>query len=276
MKRISIWLILLAMMPGFAEAGYYSYYVPPRYRVHYSPYALRYEGTALVPGGLDYSVHAVSYGSSGLVYEGVRYTPYALGYNSSGLIYAYSSFCSYPGVAYPVYSGIVAHPSVGAHRQPAAASCVARATRNTPQTTRHAQGRTQNEMNATRVIREHLQTKGFDQVSVNRVLSIDGNIISADFTIRELNLLVKYWNPDQIDALGTKSRLRLQAYKNYKRDWERFAEQYARDGGTVCSVTESNAQTIVAALDSCPALELQPTPNGEPESPAPAPMYAKD
>ena len=274
MKRISIWLLFAALTPGFAAADYF--YVPPRYRVHYSPYALRYQGTALVPGGLDYSMHALDYNGSGLVFEGVRYTPYALDYHSSGLIYAYSRPYVATYTAYNVTASYARrHPrrsasgerTYAAGRKPRAR----RATRHAsaaPSTKRDAQ-------DGIHVVHRHLRAKGFDDVDVNRILSMDGTVISADFTIRGRQVLVKYWNAEQISAMDTKREIKQKIYRRYVQDWQRFAEGQEQKGLAIYTVAESEPHSIVAALDACPALTLQPTPEEVPEDSQPRALYAR-
>ena len=287
MKRISIWLILLALMPGFANADYY-YHVPPRYRVHYSPYALRYGSTGLVPGGLDYSVHAVDYHNSGLISEGVRYTPYALAYGSSGLIYAYSTAFTHPHTACPAYYGAASSDIVAARLARASyaksRSAGERRRDTTSRRTALAHARSlpstksavAKERDGMHLIRQHLRAKGIDRISMNRMLSIDGAIVSADLTITDRNLLIKYWNPEQIDLVRTKAKLKQRIYENYKEDWERFAIEHEKGGGQIYYVTASDARTIVAALDCCPGLGPRPLRNEERPSPAPSILYAKN
>ena len=63
MKRISFWLVLLALTPGITEAYCYSSYC---YGVRYSPYAFNYRHSGLV-SGVDYTPYAYTYRNSGLV-----------------------------------------------------------------------------------------------------------------------------------------------------------------------------------------------------------------
>jgi len=104
------------------------------------------------------------------------------------------------------------------------------------------------------VIRQHLRTRGFASVSIDRILRIDDQIVSVDVFVKDRNLLIKYWNPAEVANLGTKDVARQRAYAQYKQDWEQFAQRYKQTGGEVYTVTASEPQTIVAALDSCTKL----------------------
>jgi len=262
MKRISLWLVLLALTPDVTEAYYY-YYVPARYRIHYSPYALRYGSSGLVPGGLDYSVYAFDYSHNGLVYVGTRYTPYALQYGSTGLIYDYYVYpypmpYGYPCTVINNYYGCTAK------RRPPG-----NAPRTNPQYAPPDSNSSSTDGMGT--IRQYLRARGFDGASINRILRIDNVLVSVDFTLRDQNLLIKYWDPKQVERLSSTdttsraSTTQQKIYAKYKQDWDRFAQQYEQTGGEIYQVNASDQETIVAALQSCPRLET-----------GAAPIYAKN
>jgi len=264
MKRISLWLVLLALTPDVTEAYYY-YYVPARYRIHYSPYALRYGSSGLVPGGLDYSVYAFDYSHTGLVYEGTRYTPYALQYGSTGLVYDY--YYAYPYMMPYGYPGTVINNYYYGCRP----KC--RPPRSAPGTNPQyaPPDSDSSSTDGMGTIRQYLRARGFDGASVNRILRIDNVLVSVDFTLRDRNLLIKYWDPKQVDRLsGTDAKSCASAtqqkiYAKYKQDWDRFAQQYEQTGGEIYQVNASDQETIVAALQACPRLGT-----------GAAPMYAKN
>ena len=219
MKRISICVALLALTPGLTRAYYCC-----GYGVRYSPYAL-------------------SYHSSGLVPCGVEYTPYAVSYHNSGLVYGYG-ICDYGGgytYTFPkAHHGTVAHtvrlaPPAGRH---------------------HAQNtvRPPRPPDPMATIRQHLHAKGVTSVDIDRILRIEDQLLSVDFLLKDRNLLIKYWNPQGIEQLSTKEAFKQKAYANYKENWEKLAEQFQQKGGEIYYVNASEPQTIVAALESCPRL----------------------
>ncbi len=110
------------------------------------------------------------------------------------------------------------------------------------------------------VIRQHLRGRGFAVVSIDRILRVDNQLISVDVLIKDRNLLIKYWNSEELERLSTKEAFKQRVYAKYKQDWERFAEQYRQAGGEIYTVNASEPQTIVAALESCP--KLGPGPGG--------------
>lgn len=277
MKRISIWLVLLGMTPAVTQATYYS---DPRYRIQYSPYVFSYTHTGLVPGGLDYSPYAVSYCGTGLVPEYVRYTPYAFTYNNSGLI---ADYAVYPGPCFIPYCGYAGSYSVtrpcagrmtsyaGAANPPprrynsSASSQVAYARSFPP-----ARSRNPKKADGMSIIRQHLQAHGIRNADINRILKVDGGLVSVDFALRDRNLIIKYWNPDEIARLNAAGGVRQMAYEKYRKGWEAFATRYKQAGGEIHYIEASDAQTIVAALESCEKLDMGGNRNGRPT------VYAKN
>jgi len=254
MKRTSLWLTLLALTPGMADARHF--YVSPRYRTHYSPYAFSYRSSGFVPGGTEYSSQAFNYRHSGLVPEGVRYTPYLLSYGSSGLIvqyYGYVAPCRYVG---PIYACQPCQAPTQPPRVCAVPKPAGRPISGGP--------------DGIQTIRQYLQAKGYAVVNMNRILRIDNQLVSVEFFLKDQNLIIKYWNPDEIKSLGTKEAFKQKAYEKYVANWTQIAAQHEQTGGQIYSIEASDSQTIVAALDSCKELNANPAATGEPV------LYAKD
>ncbi len=237
-RRVGGTLVLLALTPGISEAyGYGSSYCA----VRYSPYALSYRNSGLVSGCVDY-------------------TPYALDYRSSGLVSGYGVYSdTYVSYSLPIGRSFVTRAPRASFRPP-----------RPPR--RHVQNaappvRTPDDVH---VIRRHLAAKGFDSLSINRILRIDDQLVSVDVLVRDRNLLIKYWNPEAIEALATKEGFKQKAYENYQQDSTRVVAQHEQQGGAVYRMEASDAQTIVAALDSCAGLDPDlGTPDG-------AVLYAKE
>jgi hypothetical protein len=229
----ALWM-LLALTPGITEAYYGSCYGG----VHYSPYALSYYHSGLVSGNVDYS-------------------PYALSYDKSGLVPGYG-IASYGDYGYP---GLGVRARGVSHAAPRAPQAIRRCAQDTPRPMRPSDGMD--------IIRQHLQAKGLTSISIDRVLRVDNQLVSVDVLVKDRNLLVKYWNPQAVDGLNAKEAFKQKAYAKYKEDWERFAEQYKQAGGEVYTVSASEPETIVAALESCTKL----APGNAMQTPT---LYAKE
>lgn len=223
MKRTSLWLMLVVLTPGISEAWGYGYGCG----VRYTPYAFTYRNSGLVPAGVDY-------------------TPYAFTYRNSGLVPGYGNYSGSCGS----YGYSVAIPKFGRSFRGGGfhgSRSVSRHAQDTSGAARPQDGRD--------IIRGHLLAKGIQSASVNRILMIDNQLVSADFVLKDRNLLIKYWNPEAIQALDDS---RQKTYANYRENWAKIAAQHEQNGGRIYTVQASNAQTIVAALDGCPTLDIKP------------------
>ncbi|MBN1509804.1 MAG: hypothetical protein JW955_23355 [Sedimentisphaerales bacterium] len=277
MRRISIALTLVFLVPSVAPA---ECVVPLYSRVHYSPYAFSYHNNGLVPGGITYSPYAFRSNNSGLVFEGVRYTPYAFNYRNSGLILDY--YCC------PIPYVVCSH-SCSSGQVCSKDGCLPRwsntRTNDTGASSRcHSPGRDAAGQSRTvasvasaqgedplTIIRKHLREQGFSDVAVNRILRVGDRLVSADFSVGGRNLLIKYWDPVQIESLSAKAdderkptgTAESRTVDKYKKDWEAFAGKYQQDGGEIYVVAASERTEIIAALNACKSLH----PDGVESSP---------
>jgi hypothetical protein len=286
MKRTSLWLVLLALLPGSAQA--YCYYVPPCYRTHYSMYATNYGNFGLVPGGIDYSPYAVSYRNSGLIPYYVEYTPYALTYRNSGLIVDYYAYPPVYPMMYPYpctiinnYYGSAPPRSPGRAAPPDRYPSNPQYNRQEPPTTvRPGSSKQEDGLD---IIRRYLRDKGCEDASINRILRLGNRLVSVDFTLRDRNLIIKYWNPKEVERLsGAEAKTRVplaqqRFYEKYKQDWERCAQQHQANGGEIYYVQAGDRETILPALQACPQLEGPPNATlqvaaSPPTSPPAAPV----
>jgi hypothetical protein len=264
MRRILTGILLLILAPSITEAwcgNSYTYC-----QVHYSPYAFGYGKTGLVPGGIVYSPYAFGISSSGLVFEGVRYEPYAFGYGKTGLVLDYCA-CALPYVVYNApcstdQSGRLDHGCAACAPMPSCQS--APAPRASIYATAEAPAK-----DMLYVIRQHLRDRGYKDVGVNCIMRVDNQLVSVDFTLASQNLLIKYWDPEQVDQMRTKPDSTQKAFQRYKDNWESFAARHEQSGGKIVHVSGSDPQEVVAVLDAC----LPSTPGSSPQTPQT--MYAK-
>ena len=252
--RIHVFWLLLAWTPAVSQAYCYSSCYGG---VHYSPYALSYYSSGLVPCGVEYSPYALSYGQSGLIYECTQFTPYTFSYYNSGLVPGY-------GICYPGSYWGYGYPAFRVRRGPAPHIIhrPAHPVRRCAQDTARPDGMD--------IIRQHLKARGFASVNIDRILRVDNQLVSVDFLVKDRNLLIKYWNPQEMERVGTKETFKQKACAKYKESWERYAREYKQKGGAIYVVNASEPQTIVAALESCTRL----APGLK--TPARQTMYAKE
>lgn len=262
MKRISILLVLSACAPGLCQGPHrvshssfsrssfsYCFSQSCDCLVRYSPYALSYSNSGLIPGGVDYSPYALTRGSSGLVYEGTRYTPYAFNYNSSGLVVDY---CRYPIPVCPVQVVVVPCPSPGKASETAIAPGRATMSRSYGRAEEPPQNRQADPM---QTIRQYLVGRGFNSIDINYLWHVEGKTVCVSFMLRDKGLAIRYTDPEAIESLATTAQ--RNSGEQQKQAWEAFAKSFQAGGGSVYSINASGKDQIVAALDACQALKSQ-------------------
>jgi len=266
MKRISVLIIMLTVVPPVTNA-YYTLGNPIRYRVRWSPYAF-----GLVAGSIHYSPYAFSYKPSGLVPSYLRYSPYAFSYRHSGLIvdtyyddYYPACILSHRTCRLPDVVRRTANCS--AHRHSYALSHNSsnpsdkmkqsyekrlRARRTIIEKSK----RDRKKINMTRqkgreeIICGYLRSKNID-FKTNRFLKIDNKTVSVDFLLKDKNIIIKYWNPEEIQSLAQQPEYKRNFYEKYKESSSSFCEEYKKAGGEVYQIESANEKEILARLMLC-------------------------
>jgi hypothetical protein len=266
MKRISIFaLVLLLATTGITSGwGYYNGSSYPR--VRWSFYA-----HGLVPNYLRYSPYAHTYGHSGLVPYWVRYSPYAHTYNHpSGLVNDYA-FCMDEIYYYPDYGICKGAPETRsdcshAVKETARTMAEAKQSRENQIATIKAQ-REQIQQLAQRLKRERLANESIGEETIiaylkdhnidfrmNRSLSIENKVLSADFILGDGQKVISFWDPTRIKALGQQAEYKLLAYQNYVNSWKDFCVKYQQAGGKIYQIASDDRKEILAQLKECTEL----------------------
>ncbi len=265
MKRISVFaIVMLVVVPGITKARYRT---SVRYRVRYSPYAFSYNHSGLVCGNVRYSPYAFSYNHSGLVHRNVRYSPYAFSYNNSGLIadhcgYSYGPRYLYHDRCRRDLDGCTARRAFCASNRKSSSSFV-KAKKSCGgklkvrrEKVRRLRG-SGKEINVTRqedakkIICRYLKGKNIDGFEMNRLLKIDNETASVNFLFKDRNLIIKYWNPEQIQSLSQQPGYKTAFYEKYEQAWRDFCEKYEETGGKVYQIKSSDEKEILAKLELC-------------------------
>lgn len=276
MKRISLFAIaIFAVTSGAVQAS--DSYIATKYRarwspythslifgdVEYSPYAFRYGVSGLTSRHLRYTMYGKKYGSSNLVNEHARYSPYAFGYNRSGLITdPYSvTFDLYYAQPYRAsgYSVVVNEPTCYTIARSSnvcdnaksnyQAKVAARRANVQKQENRRSQIRPAGEFTGEDIIAAYLTSKNI-AFRTNRSLSIGNKLITVDFQLTDKNIIIKYWNPEEILALKKQQSHRIRYYENYLESYRDFCSEYLNSGGEVHQIiTADNAEVLAKLME---------------------------
>jgi len=250
---------MLAVVPGVTKAYIYN---NPHNRVHWSPYVF-----GLVSRSVRYSPYAFNYHHSGLVPYWFRYSPYAFSYkHPSGLIserwYGYGRYYL-PRVSYYKHSGLAdcnaRHSSHAFGHNPSNSFEMKksyeeklRARKATIKKLKQDRRKINmtGQRNREETISRYLKNKNID-FKTNRFLKIDNKTVSVDFLLKDKNLLIKYWNPEEIQSLAQQPEYKRNFYEKYKERSSNFCEEYKRTGGNVYQIEAANEKEILAKLMLC-------------------------
>lgn len=264
MKRISLLtLIVLTLVPTVSRA-YYGY-SSLRYRTRYSPYAFSYKyPSGLISGELRYTPYASSYRHSGLIPDWFRYSPYAFSYeHPSGLIsdfwcgsYYFDYAAGYRHSGASPYDTCPSGCVTGGEsadlvyyqmRQKYEENLQARDERIRRLKADRQEVSGTAESDGGQIIRQYLAGKNID-FQMNRVLRIDNRLVSADFLLRNKNVLIKYLNPQDVELIAQDSGYKKNAYQRHKQMWDAFAEQFRQQGGKIYQIESADGRQILEKL----------------------------
>jgi len=267
MKRISILAAVILMVAISLTEGHSYYWGGSTfdYGVRWSIYT-----QSLVSGDVHYSPYAYQYDHSGLVPYGVRYSPYAFSYeHPSGLVNDYASSPSSTKYIYYLPNDGSCRDSGWAVQYGVAVADRSQLTSRPERTgVRYAQKaetrrqkagqlaelrkqeRATRETGGSRIIAAYLAGRNIE-FRMDRILQIEGKTISADFLLPGSNVLIKYWNPVEISALGQQPEHRKRAYENYLESWKGFCGEYQQAGGKIYQIVSADSDEILAKLTDC-------------------------
>jgi hypothetical protein len=283
MKRISIFTIAILMLAsGISNA--ISRHVPYRFRTRYSPYAFSQGNpSGLICGELEYSPYAFSHKhSSGLIPYYVRYSPYAFGQgNPSGLIpyyYRYSPYAFSPGnpsglisdycssyftpYAYytPFPGGINCCPNTCIHESAdrsnntryyyGQSSAAQReiTTRTTEYTKKMNMLR---EKDGMQIIYNYLKSSNINNFEMDRLFKVENKTVSVNFVFRNKNIIIKYWNPDEVQNLMQQSGYKKIYCEQYQKQWKDICKKHEETGGKVYHIESADKEEILNKLSLC-------------------------
>jgi hypothetical protein len=215
------------------------------YNLRYSPYA-----SGLIPYGVRYSPYAFSHGHSGLICDysvhGFNYAPYVV-VSSTG--------CG-PGVVgrkAVQCCRTVSHGCSGpAGNMRSIRESKLRARKERLERLREAADQTKvmRESDGKEIIYSYLKSKNLN-FRMNRLLKIESKTLSAEFLLQDKSLIIKYWNPDEIEQ---QAGYREGICEKYQEKWRNLSQEFVANGGKIYEINGANKEEILSKLDLCSQL----------------------
>jgi hypothetical protein len=279
MKRISVFTIAVFMLSiGITSSIAYSYSVPDRFRARYSPYAYSSKHTSglisgelesnpyaysiknpsgLAPYYLSYSPYAFSTrNTSGLVPYYFRYSPYAYSsQNPSGLISEYYAYYYAPRDFYLRPYDYESFKKADCYYDcPAQSNNTKYYYRQTSSAKRERTTTYANKMNMLRekdgmqIIYNYLKSNNINDFEMDRLFKVDNKTVSVSFIFRDKNIIIKYWNPEEVSSLLEQPGYKKTYYEQYKQQWAEFCQKHEENGGKVYQIESADKEDILNKL----------------------------
>ena len=259
MKRISI--LSIVMLVTVCSVAHGRYYCSIQYRTRWSLYK-----HGLISGDFYYSPYAYQYGNDGLVPGNVRYSMYAFDTEHSGLVY--DPWCRMDTHLRPLYYDVdrnskdvnrtTRYSSGSSDCECTSSFNAAKVSYQEKMEIRKASIRklveSRNQSAAERredgdmIISRYLKNKNIDY-RLDNYLRIDGRTVSVNFLLKDKNIIIKYWDPGQIDLLESKAEYKQLNYVQYLQEWNNFWSIYRQAGGKVCQIISADGNEIISELE---------------------------
>ena len=248
--------------------------------LEYCPYAFSYKNpSGLVPYYLHYSPYAFSCKNpSGLVPYYFRYSPYAFSYkHPSGLI---SDYCSYYYFTYDycpcaynckcsdlVVCNTNCCPYACSHNNPDRPNYTKdyyRENANAQRQRAISRAAYRNKMKAIRekdgmqIIYSYFKSNNIDDFEMDRLFKVDNKTVSVNFVFRDKNIVIKYWNPEEIKSLMQQSGYKKTYCEQYQQQWKDFCQKHEEKGGRVYQIESADKEEILSKLSLCRELSWDP------------------
>ncbi len=283
MKRISLLtIVMLTIVPGLTKAHIYDS-TSVRYRTRWSPYAFTHKTSGLISGHYIYSPYAFNHKNSGFVHREVRWSPYAFTHKTSGLIHDNVGYSPY-AFNYK-HSGLVADtdyrgryhfcraPVIIVHSiEPASCSRsyksrppdekssnhkkwpISRRERIQAQIDSKKQIKTAKQQDSKDIICRYLKSRNIDNFKMTGMLRIDGRVINVNFQLKDKNLMITYWDLDEVQSLLQQPGYHRTYFEKHEKQWKNLCNEYTQAGGKIYPITSADEKEILAKLTLCSEL----------------------
>jgi len=241
--------------------------------LEYSPYAFSHKHpSGLVPYYFRYSPYAFNRENpSGLIPNYLRYSPYAFSYkHPSGLISDYCSSYFTPYGYQTSFSGSKSSdvadcsinfcPNACIHESSDRPNDMRYYYGQSPTAQREITTRTAEYAKKMNILREkdgmqiiysYLKSNNIDDFEMDRLLKVENKTVSVNFVFRDKNIIIKYWNPDEVQYLMQQSGYKKIYCEQYQQQWKDICKKHEETGGKVYNIESADKEEILNKLSLC-------------------------
>jgi hypothetical protein len=104
------------------------------------------------------------------------------------------------------------------------------------------------------IICSYLKSRNINEFKTTGILTIDGNVINVSFLLNDKNLMITYWDLDEVESLLQQPGYHRKYLEKHEKQWKNLCNQYTQAGGKIYPITSADENEILAKLTLCSEL----------------------
>jgi len=104
------------------------------------------------------------------------------------------------------------------------------------------------------IICSYLKSRNIDDFKMTGILKIDGRLINVSFLLKDRNLMITYWDLDEVESLIQQPGHYRIYFEKHEKQWKNLCNKYIQAGGTIYPITSADENEILAKLTLCSEL----------------------
>jgi hypothetical protein len=104
------------------------------------------------------------------------------------------------------------------------------------------------------IICRYLKSRNIDDFKMTGILTIDGSVINVSFLLKDRNLMITYWDLDEVESLIRQPGHHRIYLEKHEKQWKNLCNKYTQAGGKIYPITSADENEILAKLTLCPEL----------------------
>ena len=118
--------------------------------------------------------------------------------------------------------------------------------------TEHAKKRSMlREKDGMQIIYSYLKSNSIDDFQIDRLFKVENKTVSVNFVFRDKNIIIKYWNPEEIRSLLQQSGYKKTYYEKYLKQWNELCQKHEDKGGKIYQIESADKEEILSKLSLC-------------------------
>ena len=104
------------------------------------------------------------------------------------------------------------------------------------------------EKDGMQIIYNYLKSNNINDFEMDRLFKVNNKTVSVTFIFRDKNIIIKYWNPEEIQSLLQQPDYKKTYYEQYKQQWVESCQKHEENGGKVYQIESVDKEEILSKL----------------------------